>query len=232
MSKKNTAKVQDDPKIVAGIDVDAFLTQNLSPKKTSSSKPKPEVDIPVESVCWNCEQENAPNAVSCSVCKKPLHIADRLIELYRAMNDASASYNALELRVIEVLKEEYEERAKGDFTKTLNVPGRLTPGMQYSFKDAFKAIPPEKEEALRRILGAEFDKFFVQKRTIKMVDTSNEAIGLLLAALGPEKFKQIFSIQKSIETRPDMDRRQFLLPAEARLALEQHKPAGRPITEK
>lgn len=155
-------------------------------------------------------------------------LADRTHKAYLANKDAEATFKALEGQVLDLSSAAYEKHAKsGDFTKSFNIPGTETPGVQISYKDQFSALPIEQEEGLREQLGEKFDLYFEQKRELSLVDTSDETIKLLIKKLGQDEFKRIFSIKVSLTTKPDMDRKQFDLPeGVATLSgLKQYKPA-------
>jgi hypothetical protein len=146
-------------------------------------------------------------------------LADRAYNANKAMKDATATYKALEAQILDVTAEEYEARAgSGDFTKTLNVQGVATPGVQVSYKDAFSDIPIEEKEALVERLGDRFEQYFEEKRVLTLSDTSDATVKLLLDKLGEDTFRQIFEIKVSIATKADMDRRQFDLPEDVRPA--------------
>jgi len=206
----------------------AFLASKAAPKKKSTKKDNPELDFHTdENITCECGAVNNPSAGgwSCTTCDKPLSLTDRVYHAYQAVKDAEGAYASLEGQLLELVTPEYETHAKSEFSKTFNVAGQETPGVQVSFKDAFCKIPLEQEAALQAIMGSRYEDFFFQKREISMVDTSDESIQALLADLGEEKFAKYFKIDLSVGTKQDMDRKQFQLPPEARLAIKQYKPA-------
>jgi len=146
-------------------------------------------------------------------------LADRAYKANTEMKDATASYKALEAQILDITAEEYEAMAQsGDFSKTFNVQGVATPGVQVSYKDAFSAIPIEEKDELQEKLGDRFDTYFEEKRDLSLVDTSDETIQLLLEKLGQDEFRRIFEIKVSIVAKADMDRKQFDLPDDVRPA--------------
>lgn len=151
-------------------------------------------------------------------------LADQVYDAYKAVKDAEASYAALEGQLLSIVRPEYEAGAKGgDFAKSFNVEGEATPGVQVGYKDSFKKIPIEREADLRATLGDKFDLFYFQKRELELADTSNETIAFLHDKLGEDAFRKLFKIGLSVGTKPDMDRKQFDLPEDARP--EQYKAA-------
>lgn len=209
--------------------ITAFLATNLTPKKKAGKQTQPELDLhDEEQVTCECGQVNKPSAGgwSCTTCDKPLSLVDRVFHAYQAAADAQAAFDSLEAQLLEKVGPKYQEHAEcGDFTKTLNLSGQETPGLQVNYKDAFKKIPLEKEALLQSKLGEKYDNFFYQKREISLSDTSDETISILLAKLGAEDFKKFFKIEMSVGTKADMDRKQFQLAPELRLAVQQYKPA-------
>ena len=214
----------------ATTDIAAFLAGNAAPKKKSSKKDNPELDFHSNDrvTCGDCGTVNDPTGGgwNCTNCDKPLSLTDRVYHAYQALQDAEANFNSLEAQLLEKVVPEYQEHAtSGDFSKTFNVAGQETPGVQVSFKDAFKKIPLEKESALKAAMGDKYDTYFYQKREITVVDTSDAGVAILLAKLGPDDFRKFFKIEMSVGTKPDMDRKQFELPGAVRLAVQQYKPA-------
>jgi len=155
-------------------------------------------------------------------------LADRTHAAYMANKDAEAAFKALEGQVLDLTSAAYEQHAKtGDFTKSFNIPGSNTPGVQVSYKDQFSALPIEQEAGLREQLGEKFDTYFEQKRELSLVDTSDDTIKLLIKKLGEDEFRRIFAIKVTLTTKPDMDRKQFDLPEGVAMlsGLKQYKPA-------
>jgi hypothetical protein len=159
-------------------------------------------------------------------------LGDRCYRAYVEMKDAAAAFKAVEGEVLDLTNGEYEKRAKsGDFTKSFNLVGEETEGVQVVYSDKFSALPIEAEEGLREQLGEDFDTHFEQKREITLNDTSDETVALLIKKLGAETVAKLFAIKLSIVAKPDMDRRQFDLPeGVATLAgLKQNKAGVKPI---
>jgi hypothetical protein len=158
-------------------------------------------------------------------------LADTTYEAYKAMKDAEATFKSLEGEILEITSKEYETRATtGNFTKSLNVVGRETAGVQAVYKDQFSAMPNSEKPRLQEALGEKYDQYFEEKRELTLKDTSDTTIKLLLEKLGKETFCEIFEIKLSIVTKPDMDQHQFELPEDVRP--KQYKPGLRLIGEK
>jgi len=177
----------------------AFLADNASQKKTKK-KGNPEL-------CFRQE-------------------ADQVFHAKLALEEAKANFQTVERNLLELVSPEYEAHAERDeFSKTFEVAGQDTPGVQVSFKDAFHTVPLDKEQLLKKKLGEKYNYFFYQKRNICLADTSDATIRVLLAKLGEEDFKKFFKIEMCVATRQDMDRKQFELSAEVRLVVQQYKPS-------
>jgi hypothetical protein len=146
-------------------------------------------------------------------------LADKTYTAYQALQSAEAEFSALDQQVVDATQAVYEAGARNfNFAKTYNVPGNNTPGVQVVRQDKFKATPIEALPNLKSALGDKFDSFYEVKRTLTLSDTSNETISLLLEKLGEDTFKKIFAIKLSVETKDNMDLRQFELPEDARPA--------------
>ena len=214
-----------------------FLAESITNNKKPSHRDNPTIDIHEDGkaiTCPSCSKENITHGLhECSECSASLSLVDRCFQAYQAQQDAEAQFKSLEAQLLLIFKDIYREAAEsGDFSKTFNFVGRATPGVQFSAKDQFLKIPLEKEAALKKILGENFDKYFVQQRTIALADTNDSTIEFLLTKLGKDDFKRLFSVGMAITTKPDLDMKQFALPKEARMALIQHKPSMKIRTEK
>jgi len=185
---------------VPKVDVSDFLAASTGATKPSKKKAIPELDCPA--------------------------LADLTYAAYVASKDAEATFKALESQVVELTSAAYAQHAQsGEFTKSLNIPGTTSAGVQVSYKDQFSAIPIEQEPDLKEALGEKFDTYFEQKRDLSLVDTSDETIQLLIKKLGPDEFRRIFAIKITLTCKADMDRKQFELPVAATAIIKQYKPA-------
>lgn len=150
--------------------------------------------------------------------------ADQLAGLYDAFKQAEAEFRALEGEVLVETDSLYEKRAQdGQFSKSLNLEGNKTNGIQVTYQNKFVSIPSENEGELKTILGEKFNTYFEQKRDLKLQVTDDKTIQLLIDKLGEKVFFEIFSIDVSIVPKGDMDRNQFNLPEQARAFLKQYK---------
>lgn len=154
-------------------------------------------------------------------------LADKAYNAYKTSKDAEAAYKALEAEILGVVSPAYEANARaGAFSKSFNLPGEETAGMQVSYKDQFSPMTMEQEPHIRERLGDKYDAYFEQKRELSLIDTSDETIKLLIKKLGEDEFRRIFEIKLAIIAKPDMDRRQYELPDDVRIfALKQYKPS-------
>lgn len=185
-TKKKRAQTQAE----VDVDVAAFLEGNAggAPKKKGKKDAIPEIDTAKA-------------------------LADKANKANKALKDAKATLAAVEAEVLEITGPKYEARAKsGDFTKSFNLAGEATPGVQVSYKDAFSAFPIEEKGRLQEALGERYSQYFETKREITVSDTSDDTVKLLLEKLGAEEFKRIFQIGVSVVAKADMDRKQFELP--------------------
>jgi hypothetical protein len=180
-------------------DVSSFLQGNANPAPKKGKKIIPEITDAKE-------------------------LADNTFAAYQAAKDAEAVFRALEVSVLVITKQDYEARAKsGEFSKSFNVVGNKTPGVQVSYKDMFSDLPIECKADLQARLREKYDQYFEEKRVLTLADTSDSTIQLLVSKLGPEEFKKIFAIKVTVAAKADMDRYQFDLPEEIRP--KQSKPS-------
>lgn len=186
---------------VSPIGISVFLANNTSAPGKKKVSTNPEVDVDGE-------------------------LADRVYNSYQEMKDKEAAFQALEAQLLEKVAPEYEGAARGgSFSKTINVQGKFTPGVQISWKDQFKDLPLDSESMLRSVLGDRFTAYFEQVRKITLADTSDEAVQTILNKLGETLFKKYFSIDIRIGCKADMDRRRWELPEQIKNSLQQYKPS-------
>lgn len=155
-------------------------------------------------------------------------LADRMVEKIQALKEAKAKAALLEAEILGLVAPEYERRAKsGDFTKSVNVRGEDSPGVQVTWKDKFGVIPLDEEAALKGALGDKYARHFERKREVKVRDLpEGEMIAVLadlLKHLGQERFAEVFTVKLGIVSKADMDREQFGLPEDVRALLKQEK---------
>lgn len=142
-------------------------------------------------------------------------LADKVHNAYKLNKDAEAAFRLVEGELLGITDGLYSERSKkGDHTKSLDLPGCETSGVQVTYQDKFSALAIEQEPALKAALGEKYDSLFEQKRelTVKAEHTDAKGIKLLREKLGDELFLQIFEIKVTVVAKADMDRRQFELP--------------------
>jgi hypothetical protein len=159
-------------------------------------------------------------------------LADKAFSAYVEMKDATAAFKAVEGDVLALTDAEYEKRAKsGDFTKSFNLVGEDTEGVQVVYSDRFSELPIGAEEELRVHLGDNFNLYFEQKREITLNKTDDATVRLLIKKLGEDVVAELFDIKLSIAAKEGMDRNQFELPEGVALlaGLKQNKAGVRPI---
>jgi len=159
-------------------------------------------------------------------------MSDKLATLYREYKTAEGVYQAEEEIFLKAARAEYQQRSeRGEHTKSMNYAGSTTGGVQVVFTDRFCALDANQEVGLRQELGANFDRFFEQRREISIKTPSDSTIQLLLEKLGPEQFRQIFDVKLTLVAKSDMDRNQFQIPEEVRTlsGIKQFKPAVKVI---
>jgi hypothetical protein len=154
------------------------------------------------------------------------HLADKVAEAKVNLQDATAVFGSLEGELITHIRQEYEQAAEsGDFSKSFNVLGASSDGVQVTFTDRFSAIPGDMEDTLQKsVTGDQYKTLFEEKRVLTLAKTDDDTIKMLVEKLGEKTFSDIFKINVSIAPKKDMDRNQFKLPAEVRSLLNQAKP--------
>jgi len=194
MAKKtNTASKADNSNGVAGVgDLNSFLAGASSKKPAKGKRETPIVE-------------------GYEV------LADKAHRAYKAFKDAEAAFRNAESALMEHIAPMYEQGARrGDFSKSFNVPGNKTGGVQFKWQDRFKPCSYEQGEQLQSILGDKLSIYYTVSRKLTANEPSDTDISDLITALGPDRFKAVFQIVMNYQAKPDMDRNQFQLPTEAR----------------
>jgi len=179
-------------------------------------------------------------------------LADDLHEAVVKQKDAEAERKMAEGDLLPLVESEYLKLAQSNsFTKTINVPGKSTGGVQITFQDRFSPIAIENEAELRA-LDPKFDEHFEQKRSIalkgsdldvlqllikklgknisdifavSLKDTSDNTIDLLVSKLGEEDFAKLFDVQLSLVAKDHLDEKIHEIPTKARGFIKQAKGA-------
>jgi hypothetical protein len=163
-------------------------------------------------------------------------LADKVHRAYKEAKDAEAAFRLVEGELLEVTDAEYEKRSKaGDHTKSMNLPGTETGGVQVVYQDKFSALSIEQEPGLKDALGADvYATMFEQARELKVKKKHTDAAGikLLREKLGDELFLSIFEIKVTVVAKPDMDKKQFDIPEAVRTlcGLKQAKAGVKALT--
>src|SRR5271169_1428258 len=85
--------------------------------------------------------------------------ADQVRTLQEAYKTAEKEFRGAKGELLIKVKTVYEKFASdGDFTKSMNLPGKETAGVQVRFSDSFSKIPLEQEAALKKELGSKYSQ--------------------------------------------------------------------------
>ncbi len=151
-------------------------------------------------------------------------LADDANELLREYAELEQQVQAVKAKLHEVVFPEYTERAKADnFTKSLNLDGSSTQGVQVTYTDRFSEIDIKHEVQIQK--ACNFDQFFERKVSLKLKEQTVESVKDLVALIGPAKFAELFETKYVISCLGDMDRKQFGLPGQVRELLKQAAPS-------
>jgi hypothetical protein len=161
------------------------------------------------------------------------HLTDKVVEAKKNYQDAEAVFTSLEGELIEHIRKEYEDAANGgDFSKSFNVIGKTTAGVQVTFTDRFSDVAEDVIDSLRDVTEpSQIKTFFEEKRVLTLAKTDDDTIKMLVEKLGEQTFGDIFKIKVSLAAKKDMDRNQFELVPEARGLLKQAKPGVKLLKE-
>lgn len=154
------------------------------------------------------------------------NLSDSVVKAYEKKAQAEAEFRVAEAEILREAQVLYESRAtRNEFSKSLDFIGKEGPGVQITWQDKFSSIPISDEPALRKAFGSKFDEMFEEKRELRLVDTSDKAIKILVDLLGAPAFKKLFEISVTYQAKPNMDVAQFKVSEKARGMLRQTKPA-------
>lgn len=147
--------------------------------------------------------------------------ADELVALKEQFNDVESRFRVAEAGALSRVREAYRDRAlSGDFSKSINIEGEKTEGVQFTFQDRFGQIPADDVATLKVELGKDFDRHFEQKRVLTLKSTDDAVIEKLLAKLGEKAFTEIFEVQLPVVAKKGLDKDQFSFSEKAQAILE------------
>jgi hypothetical protein len=113
-------------------------------------------------------------------------LADALTKAVLAFKEAEDDKKSAEEALLPKIDAKYREFAKaGKFTKSFNVVGEKTAGVQITYQDKFSAISADHEDELKS-LDPKFDEHFEQKRIISCKRTDLEMLQMLIKKLGKD----------------------------------------------
>lgn len=179
-------------------------------------------------------------------------LADKLHNAVLDAKNASVEQQEAEGELLPEAIKEYERLATlGKFTKSINIPGKETAGVQITFQDKFSAIPATAADELRA-LDPKFDEHFEETRSlsikqadhaaleflmkklgkgisdifsISLKDTSDKTIDMLVSKLGETDFARLFEVQLGIKAREHLDEKVHELPSAVKPFIKQAKGA-------
>lgn len=126
-------------------------------------------------------------------------IVDRLWEVKAKLDELNSMEAVLSnqlLTAIRPVRQGYFDR--GELVTSLRAMGSKG-GLTVTWANRYTAADADSEEYLREIVGEDFDRFFREQREIKMKDTSEAAIDLLLEKLGVDVFVEMFEVRQTIK---------------------------------
>lgn len=178
--------------------------------------------------------------------------ADKLHNAVLKIKEAGNEVKEAEGELLPLAEAEHARlAASGAFTKTINIPGKATAGVQITWQDVFSAIPSENEEELKKV-DPKFDEHFEEVRSlilkqtshaditfllkklgkeitdifsISLKDTSGATIDMLADKLGADDFLRLFEIKTGLKTKKGLDEKMHELPAAVKPFLKQAKGA-------
>ena len=120
-------------------------------------------------------------------------LADQLNNAVAVAKEAEADRKLAEEELLPKLEEyRLKQYRAGKFSKSFNVVGKATNGVQITYQDKFSGISAEHEQELRA-LDPKFDDHFEQVRSIKLKRTDLEMLQMVIKKLG-KNVTDIFEI--------------------------------------
>lgn len=146
---------------------------------------------------------------------------DQFVSIKGQIDALAAKKDQCQDKIISHVRPQQDELAyKGEFTKSLSVPGNIGE-LTYVTTDRF-SMPKEEEAqgALKELFGEHFEECFKTKRTIVLKDEVQEDAVFMdklikaVKAAGRE-FSDTFDVTDSLVQKPDLDQKQYqFLPKE------------------
>lgn len=156
---------------------------------------------------------------------------DKIRELKEQLDSIQTMLDLKTAELVESVKKDREILCRQNYTSSIKVAGTKGTTVTLTWKDAYSKIGTENELTLRGIVSEKYDDLFMKKTKIEVKDEiSEEKLSDLIKAVGPEKFKEYFSVEQHITPKSRYTTEYFvILSKEQRDKLEtvvkQYKPS-------
>ncbi len=151
-------------------------------------------------------------------------IVEAVVKAKKVLDDAEAKFDIAKANMVNLVKPLYDKN-KG-LKNSYKFLGGDGLNATVIWKDMFTKVDSENRDRIVAIVGDNFDNFFEDLRIITMTDTSDETITMLMKTLG-DRFSEIFEVKLAIGCQSGMITKQYDLPDEAKIYVNQYKPSVR-----
>lgn len=168
-------KVKDEE----GFNLDDVLAGATAPKVSKSSKS----NVPVLTVSKDLQAKAA-----------------RIREVKNQLDSLESQYETLAAELVEGASPLRESLCvKQGYASAVRLPDGKGLSIGISWSDKYSKISAENEKALRSIAGDKFDGFFKADMVVTVRDISEESLKEIVKAVGPERFAQFFTVEKTFK---------------------------------
>jgi|GEM_PF-1611569 len=136
--------------------------------------------------------------------------AAKIREVKAELDSLESMYETLSAEIVESVSPIRETlcRQQG-YQSSVRIPDTKGLSIGISWSDKYSRIGAENEKALREIAGDSFDEYFSRDMVITVKDISEESLKEIVKAVGPERFAQFFSVEKTFKPNTRFTHEQF-----------------------
>lgn len=160
--------------------------------------------------------------------------AQNFVAAYQEAKKAEAARRLAEDRLLaEAAVRQKEQAKKGEYVATVIFAANGAPLVRVSYSDSFSPLPAEAGTLLEAEMPDTWSEYFELRRTVTLVDSSDEALrklqGILRKAIGKTAADELFQVTEVYVPMKGFAQKQFELPASIREMVKQRKATVVPV---
>jgi hypothetical protein len=135
--------------------------------------------------------------------------AAKIREVKEELDSLESMYENLSAELIEKVSPLRENLCRQGYVSSVRIPDNKGLSVSLSWADKYSKINAANEKELKEIAGDRFDDYFAKDLVITVKDISEESLKEIVKAVGPERFSQFFTVEKSFKPNSRFNQEQF-----------------------